>query len=244
VLRTALLPGLLKAVRFNVDRQQPDVRFYEIGRVFARPEGDAVVPREREDLAVVLAGDGASAPLAVRIWTVLVRALRLEGVSLEAAVAPSLHPTRTARIVGADGTTLGHVGEVDPDVIGACGLTGRVAWLDVDLEALGTQPTRALKARPVPRYPASDVDLAFVVADAVPAAAVATTLRTSAAGLLEDLRLFDVFRGDQLGAGRRSLAWRLRLRSGERTLTDADLAGVRAAAIEAVGADHGGELRA
>jgi phenylalanyl-tRNA synthetase beta chain len=244
VLRTELLPGLLNAVRFNADRQQPDVRLFEIGRVFARPAETGVLPGEREDLAVVVAGDGADARLAVRLWTVLAGALKLVDVTLEGAVAPGLHPTRTARIIGAAGTPVGEVGEVDPDVAAAYGVAGRVGYLRVDLEAVSTQPTRPLKARAVPRYPASDVDLAFVVADDVPAAAVGATLRASAGELLEDLTLFDVFRGAQLGAGRRSLAWRLRFRSAARTLTDVDLASLRQAAIDAVVAAHHAELRA
>jgi phenylalanyl-tRNA synthetase beta chain len=244
VLRTELLPGLLKSVRLNADRQQPDVRLFEIGRVFARPDGTAVVPREREDLAVIVAGAGADAPLAVRLWTVLDRALALVGVSLEAAEVAGLHPTRSARIVGGDGTALGEVGEVDPDVSAAYGLAGRVGYFRVDLVAVSAQPTRVFKARAVSRFPASDVDLAFVVPDEVPAAAVAATLRASVGAGLEDLDLFDVFRGDQLDAGRRSLAWRLRLRSGERTLTDVDLATIRQAAIDAVIAAHGARLRA
>ena len=82
------------------------------------------------------------------------------------------------------------------------------------------------------------------MAEGVPAAAVGATLRASAGDLLEDLTLFDVFRGAQLGAGHRSLAWRLRLRSGERTLTEVDLASVRQGAIDAVVAAHAAELRA
>jgi phenylalanyl-tRNA synthetase beta chain len=243
ILRTELLPGLLKAVRFNADRQQPDVRLFEIGRVFARPPATEVVPREREDLAVILAGEGADARLAVAIWTVLERGLALVDVTLEATEAPGLHPTRTARILGADRTPIGEVGEVDPDTSDAYGVTGRVGYLRVGLEAVAAQPTRPLKAQPVRRFPAADFDLAFVVPDDVAAAAVGVTLRASAGELLEELHLFDVFRGPQLGAGRRSLAWRLRLRSGDRTLTDADLAAARQAAIDAVVAAHEAELR-
>ncbi|MDP9073886.1 MAG: phenylalanine--tRNA ligase subunit beta, partial [Actinomycetota bacterium] len=101
LLRTSLLPGLLKAVRFNVDRQMPDVRLFEIGHVFAPPAPDAEVtlPGEREQLAVIVAGDGADAVLATRLWAVLAGGLRLDGVSLEAAELPGFHPTRAARII-------------------------------------------------------------------------------------------------------------------------------------------------
>jgi phenylalanyl-tRNA synthetase beta chain len=244
VLRSALLPGLLKAVRFNADRQQPDVRLFEVGRVFGRPGPGADLPAEREDLAVVVAGDGADATVTVRTWTVLAAALRLEGVGIVAGEVAGLHPTRSARLVGADGTVIGAVGEVDPDVSAAYGIVGRVATLTVDLGAVAVHPRRAERARPVSRYPASDVDLAFVVAEATPAAAVGATLAAAAGDELEDLYLFDVFRGAQLGGDRRSLAWRLRLRAADRTLGDAELSALRRRAIDAVVAAHDAELRA
>ncbi len=240
ILRTSLLPGLLKALRFNVDRQEPEVRLFEIGRVFEPPAGDGVVPEEIETLAAITCGGDADGRLAARIWAVLADALRLEGVAVVAESLAGLHPGRSARIVGPDGP-LGVLGEVDPDVSAAYGVPGRVAWLSVDLPHLIGLPRRSLQARPVSRYPASDIDLAFVVPDTSPAAAVSATITTTAGELLESLRLFDAYRG--MGGARRSLAFRLRLRSPERTLTDTELAAVREAVIEAVGAYHGGELR-
>ncbi|MCU4184776.1 phenylalanine--tRNA ligase subunit beta [Acidiferrimicrobium sp. IK] len=241
ILRTSLLPGLLKALRFNADRQEPDLRLFEIGRVFEPPAGDAVVPEEIETLAAVASGAGVDGRVAARIWAVLVDALRLEDLQVVAGEVPGLHPGRSARVVGPDGP-LGVLGEVDPDVSAGYGVAGRVAWLSVDLPHLLGLPRRSLQARPVSRYPASDVDLAFVVADTEPAAAVHATVAAAAGELLESVRLFDVYRG--VGDDRRSLAFRLRFRSPERTLTDAELATIRSRVIEAVAAAHGGELRA
>jgi phenylalanyl-tRNA synthetase beta chain len=95
----------------------------------------------------------------------------------------------------------------------------------------------------VSRYPASDVDLAFVVAETVPAGAVHATLRQAGGEVLESATLFDVYRGAQWGTGRRSLAFRLRYRAADRTLDEAELASARQRAIDAVTASHGGELR-
>jgi phenylalanyl-tRNA synthetase beta chain len=243
LLRTSLLPGLLKAIRVNVDRQESDVWLFEIGHVFGLPSGGGVLPEEREDLAAVVAGEGADGRVATRLWAVLADGLRLEGVSLEAASVDGLHPTRSARIVTAAGTVLGAVGEVDPTVTAAYGLTGRVGYFGVSLEALLDAPRRPDQVRPFSRYPASEVDLAFVVGDDVPAAAVEATLRRAGGDLLERLRLFDVYRGPQLGEGRRSLAYRLRLRAMDHTLTDAEVGAVRQRAIDAVAAAHGGSLR-
>jgi len=93
-------------------------------------------------------------------------------------------------------------------------------------------------------YPSSDVDLAFTVDETVPASAVESTLRRAAGELLIDLRLFDVFRDEAVvGAGRRSLAWRLRFCATDRTLTDADVAEARRRCVDAVQAAHPAQLR-
>ncbi len=251
ILRTALLPGLLKAVKFNVDRQAADVCLFEVGHVFGLPAGDAVVPEETDQVGVIVApseestsGAGPEAAVAaVRAWLWLAEALRLEGVSLTGAALPGWHPTRAARIEGAGGVLLGGVGEVEPDVVAAYGLSGRIGYLTVSLDALAIEPRRPLQAPAVSRYPASDVDLAFVLDEAVAAAAVADTLRSAAGDLGERVWLFDIYRGPQAGPGRKSLAYRLRLRAADRTLGEADLAAARQAAIDAVVAAHGAELR-
>ena len=111
------------------------------------------------------------------------------------------------------------------------------------VDALLAEPRQPWQAREVSRFPASDVDLAFVVADTVPAAAVQTSLATAGGSLLERVSLFDVYRSDQLGPGRRSLAFRLRFRAQDRTLDEAALGGLRQQAIDAVVADHGAVLR-
>ncbi|MGI8683657.1 MAG: phenylalanine--tRNA ligase subunit beta, partial [Acidimicrobiales bacterium] len=152
------------------------------------------------------------------------------------------HPTRTARVLfGSD--EVGHVGEVDPDVSAAFGIEGRVGWIELDLAGLLPTGTVYPQAVAVGRHPSSDIDLAFLVDDDVPAAAVAASIRVATGDLLEDLRLFDVYRNDRLGAGRRSLAFRLRLQAPDRTLTDADVAEVRQRCIDAVSTAHKAELR-
>jgi phenylalanyl-tRNA synthetase beta chain len=244
ILRTSLLPGLLKAVRFNVDHQEHDVRLFEIGRTFAQPTGDVVVPTETETFAVILAGAGADARLAARIWAVIADALRLAEVRIVAQEIPGLHPTRAAAIVGADGAALGAVGEVDPDVVVAYGLAGRIGWIQVAMVPLFAQPRRSSQARPISRYPVGEFDLAFVVDGRVPAAEVERTLRGVAGDLVERVELFDVYRSEQLGTDRRSLAYHLRLRAADRTLTESELSSHRQEAIDAVVAAHGAELRA
>ncbi|MDQ6837171.1 MAG: phenylalanine--tRNA ligase subunit beta, partial [Actinomycetota bacterium] len=196
-----------------------------------------------EELAAVISGPSVDATDAARLWALVSDALRLLGVTVHADAIAGLHPTRGARLVGADGAVIGAVGEVDPDVVGAFGLRGRVAYLGVEVERLAVQPCRLTTARPISRFPASDIDLAFVVADWVPADHVEATVASGAGPLLERVGLFDIYRGPQAGVGRRSLAYRLRFRASDRTLTDVEVARFRSEVIAAVAAAHDGALR-
>jgi len=244
VLRASLLPSLLKAVAHNTSYRSPDVALFEIGKVFRVPAGRrGPLPDERELLGVALAGAGGGAVAAKQVLDVVLDGMGRTEARIEAAAAAGLHPTRTARVfLGFD--VIGHVGEVDPDVSGAFGIEGRVGWIELDLAGLVPTAPVYRQAAPVSRHPSSDIDLAFVVDESVPASAVAVSIRQAAGALLGDLRLFDVYRNDRLGDGVRSLAFRLRLQAADRTLTDADVAEVRARCIEAVATAHEAGLRA
>jgi phenylalanyl-tRNA synthetase beta chain len=265
VLRRSLLPGMLKAIAFNADRRQTDVRLFEVGHVFPPPDaarveqafaraGDSVID-EREMVAVAFAGVGDDARTAAGAWRALADALGIEGVdivqSFDAGSGPGgLHPTRAGRLVlgseGSDGLVLGVVGEVDPAVAVSFGLETerRIGWLEVDLDLLLHRTTRRRDVvAPVTRFPSSDVDLAFVVDDAISATAVALTLRQGAGELLESLELFDVYRGQGVAEGSRSLAYRLRFCALDHTLTDAEVGELRSGCIAAVESAHGAQLR-
>ncbi len=249
VLRTSLLPGLLRSVSFNVARRSADVAFFEIGSVFSRPAPDrevkgrdALLPDERERVAVALAGEGGDAVAAKHLLDSLVEGLRLADVALEESVSEGLHPRRAARVT-ASGAEVGLVGEVDPGVTAAWGIQGRLGWLDLDMSALLSAPRRPLEQRPISRFPSSDIDLAFVVPEDVAAATVQRALQDGGGDLLVGLDLFDVYRGDRVPEGTRSLAYRLRFCALDHTLTDAEVAQARARCIDAVATITGARLR-
>jgi phenylalanyl-tRNA synthetase beta chain len=119
-------------------------------------------------------------------------------------------------------------------VLDAHGIGERVAIVEIDLDLLLALPHGTAQYRRFSLYPSSDIDLAFEVADDVPATAVQDAIRVAGGDLVWSVELFDVFRGAGLAEGRRSLAYRLRLQSPDRTLTDADVAEVRGRIIDAV----------
>jgi len=257
ILRSSLLPGLLRSISHNVRHRASEVWLYEVGAVWARPNEEPAdpsvinrrvtgpeggLPHENERVAVALWP--AEASVAVDTWTVLADSLRLEkpAVANSTEVFDGLHPTRVG-IVTVDGAAVGTVGEVDPVVLDGLGIEGRVAWLDVDLAALHAAPRRSPIALEVSRFPSSDIDLAFVVPDDVAAGDVLDTLVTAAGDLLVHAELFDVYRGTGVPEGARSLAFTLRFCANDRTLTDAEVGERRAAVIAAVEKSHGATLR-
>jgi len=253
VLRPLLLPGLLRAVAHNNAHGNPNTSLFELGRIFGPPADGDLLPRERLHLAAARAGRVVRTPhesdrdVSVYDITAIVDALaaelRLADWSLQAGATPGFHPARAAAIV-VDGAAVGAVGDVDPEVVKALMLPEAVVAFEIDVDALldGGRVPRA--TTPISRFPASTIDLAFVVGDDVAAGAVLRRLRAAGGDLLESARVFDVFRSDALGPGRVSLAFALTFRSPDRTLTDAEVGELRQACIDAVVSEFGAELRA
>ncbi|RYV52519.1 phenylalanine--tRNA ligase subunit beta [Pengzhenrongella frigida] len=142
------------------------------------------------------------------------------------------HPGRCARFTLADGTLVGHAGELNPKVVAALDLPTRSAAFEVDLDVLlDAAPVDPRQAVPLSTFPIAKEDIALVVDVAVPAADVFAAVQEGAGPLLEELRLFDVYTGAQVGEGKKSLAFSLRLRATDRTLTAQDAIAVREAAV-------------
>src|SRR5437763_15667244 len=128
VLRTSLLPCLLKTIAYNASHRYAGVALFEVGHVFRRPKEPQPLPDEHERLAVAIAG--AEAPAAVEAWEALAEALAVRDRALVAEVQPGLHATRSASVL-VGGERIGALGEVDPTVLANHGITERVAWLEI-----------------------------------------------------------------------------------------------------------------
>jgi len=229
--------------------------------VFGRPGDDGELPVEREQLGVVLAGDGDGAPAAVHLWRRIVEGLGIDPGAVELAQDDpgsrallagtegfGCQPTRTAvaRATAPDEAigTIGTIGEVDPDVAAAYDLGARrVGWLVLDTERLFALRRRDGRPPALSRFPSSDIDLSFTLDESVPAARLEFVLRAAAGEYCEGVRLVDVFLGTALGPGSRSLTYRIRFVAPDRTLTDADVAAARLRCIGAAEAELGAELR-
>jgi phenylalanyl-tRNA synthetase beta chain len=243
LLRPSLLPGMLRAIAYNTARQNLTLQLFEIGHVFNQPLAGETLPDEKERVAIASLSPTTDARSAAALWRDLSLTLRVSGVELRASEAPGLHATRTSALLVA-GREVGFLGEVDPSVLAGYGIDGRVAWLELETAALFAQIETTPQMQSISRFPSSEFDLAFVVPDDVPASAVEATVRSEAGMLLEQLTLFDVFRSAQLGEGKRSLAYRLRVASLEGTMNDTQTGELRRKVVEAVELAHRASLRA
>ena len=214
----------------------------------------AAIPSQPRFLGVVMTGDlqaagwwGAGRAAcwadAVQVVREVARVLGVE-VTVATAARQPWHPGRCAQIRLVGGDEVGHAGELHPGVCTAYAVPARTCAVEVDLDAL---IDAAPEVRPAPRfssYPLAKEDVALVVPDDLPAATLAATLREGAGELCESVRLFDVYTGPQTGDGKKSLAFALRFRAPDRTLTEAETAAARDAAVALAAARHGAVQRA
>jgi phenylalanyl-tRNA synthetase beta chain len=211
----------------------------------------AVPPQPRHAAGVMVGARhpaGVHGPSRVADWADAVEAARtlarLAHVSLEARAARRApwHPGRCAELKAGDGI-VGYAGELHPAVLAALDLPARTVAFEVDLDAILAVGSGVVPAVAVSPQPVAKEDLAFVVDDAVPASALVAAVREGAGDLVESAHVFDVYAGDQVGPGRKSVAVALRLRAPDHTLSAAEVAAVRSRAIGAAERLVGAVLR-
>ncbi|SHL09643.1 phenylalanyl-tRNA synthetase beta subunit [Pseudonocardia thermophila] len=270
-LAGTLLPGLLDALVRNRSRGMTDLALYTVGQVTQprtekvpmpdppvdrRPSDEvyaqinAALPQQPVHVGVVLAGDrearGWWGPGRPASWADAVQAALLvgqaAGVQLRATKGdlPPFHPGRCAEIRCGD-WPIGHAGELHPKVVERLELPPRTCAMEIDLDLIPLDDARPHPV--VSPYPPVTVDVALVVDADVPAAALAEALEDGGGDLLEDVRLFDVYAGEQIGEGKRSLAYTLRFRAPDRTLTSEEANAARDAAVAVAVERYGAALR-
>ena len=261
-MQTTLLATLLRTAERNVGRGANDLAIFQTGLVFHpkqetkpaplpsvehRPSDAEVqslydaLPDQPLHVGVVLTGSltptgwwGKGRPAgwadAVQIARLIASAVGVEPVVKNAELAP-WHPGRCAEL-SVDGKVVGHAGELHPKVCQAFGLPARSSAAELDLEALIAAGPESITAHPFSSYPVAKEDVALIVPAEVAAADVQVALAEGAGELLESVRLFDVYTGEQIGAGKKSLAFALRFRAPDRTLKENEVADARQAAVQ------------
>ena len=256
-LRRSLLASVLDVASNNA-RFTDRLALFEIGAVFL-PRPDSPLPEEVARLAVLLRGprqgahwqDGTDPGAAAGeldyfdlkgVIEILLRDLHLDGAEFSATEHPTYRPGRAAEL-SISGRTVGRLGELHPVVARDWGFDERPCLVaELDLGPLLGSASRAPVVTPIPVYPAVREDLAFLVDESLPAAALVEALRSAGGVLLESIELFDLYQGDKIAPGKKSLAYRVAYRSPSKTLSDRDATRLRGRLVEAA-AGIGATLR-
>lgn len=270
VLGTTLLPAMLEVIGRNVARGRSDLAVFAVGQtavkradaspmpsVVSRPDAATVrklvdsLPEQPLHAAAVAVGKyEVAGPLGEGrdyTWADAIQAAHVAGaaagVVLEVEAVDQLpwHPGRCAALKVGE-AVVGHAGELHPHILEALELPVRTCAMELDVSALPLE--QELPAPVLSAFPVVNQDLALVVDEAVPAETVRRTVEQAAGELVESVRLFDVYRSDQLGAGKKSLAFGLVFRAGDRTLTEDEASEARLRAAQAAADAHGATMRA
>ncbi len=256
-MRTSLIPGLLLAALGNVRGDHANVRLFEVGKIFFDRSANEL-PEEILMLGAVLCGDGrpgywgkgtpADFYDAKGVVEALLDRLSVQGARFVAeGVSPYLHPGFSARVQWEKGR-LGELGCIHPGIAAALELPENLYLVDLSVgEVLGAAGAQAGGFRPLPRFPAARRDIAVVVEDRIEAGELVRRIRSIPEGgfqaALREIQIFDVYRGEGIPAGKKSIALRLAYRSDQRTLTDSEVSAFQDRVLSRLAEEFGAELR-
>ncbi len=234
VMRTSLLPGLLKVVQHNLSFRELNQMFFELGSVF---EADSLpldkLPNEKMKLALIATGDfpdpnWISSHREVDFFTLkgtlqtLFSRLQVPGVEFIPAMLPFTHPTRGAQIK-IKGEEIGFLGQLHPDIATEWEINQAVTLCEIDFSTINNHTELVPWTAPLDRYPAVIRDIAVVITRDIPSIVVEEKIKEAGGDLVKDVKLFDLYEGEQIPEGKRSLAYSITFRSEERTLTDSEV---------------------
>lgn len=219
IMRVTALPSMMEALALNNNMGNEDVCLYEMGNIYIPAPEEDDLPCESNVLTLGMYGN-------VDFYTmkgVIEGALalgRIKGVTYEAVTDnATFHPGRCARLVAADGEFLGIFGQLHPLTAQNYGFTTPVYAAELDFDAIFEHRDGLIEYKPLPKFPASTRDFSFVCDEELEVGKLSALIARAGGKLVEDVELFDIYRGTQLGEGKKSVSFRVTLRASDRTLT-------------------------
>ena len=230
IMRTSLLPGLMEAARYNLSYKNVNFKLFELKKVYL-PREEEKLPKEVKQLAGLAMGMEGDLH-----WAVVQRPidfydlkgciedlfgnLQIKGVTFERAEdVPYLHPGKASRII-LGGEALGWVGEIHPRVLSHYGMEGNAFFFEIDFGQTVKYAGEGRSFRPLPKFPAIYRDLSIVVDDHLETEKAGEAIRMLRQPFIDEVTLFDVYRGTPIPQGKKSISYRIRYQANDRTLTD------------------------
>ncbi|HUO78479.1 MAG TPA: phenylalanine--tRNA ligase subunit beta [Thermodesulfovibrionales bacterium] len=251
-LRTTLVPSLVKNLVVNVSTGSRDVRLFEISRVYI-DQGESL-PKEEHHLGVLYFKEKGPSLwkdetpdffLVKGVVESLMRGLRIQGYTFEPSTEPFLHPGKSCDIK-VSGVRIGFLGLLHPQIVEKLGLKVSrkdIVLLEIDLDLLFNFVPKTATYTPIPKYPGIERDVALIVDESLPAFTIIAEIRAYPSELMEDVVLFDFYKGKNIPEGKKSLAFTVRYRAKDRTLTDSEIEELHAGLVTYVTTRTGGVVR-
>lgn len=233
VMRTTMLPSMLEMLAGNYNNRNSKAYLYELANIYF-PRGTQELPLESETLCMGMYGDGCNYFTLKGVVEQLLETLGIDGYDVKAVTDnPSYHPGRTAEI-SLDGKTIGIIGEIHPRVLDNYSIGTKVYAAEISFDACFELCRLKKIYKQLPKFPASTRDLACVCEKSMPVLVLERTIKEAIGVTLEDISLFDVYEGTQIAEGFKSVAFSLRLRAADRTLTDEEADAAMKRAVKAL----------
>ncbi len=244
VMRTTTIPDMLDVISRNYNRQVDEAGFFELSYVYL-PESLPVkkLPNENPVLTIGIYGSSTDFYTLKGIVEELLYTLKISNYEFEPEKeSPVFHPGRTAKLI-LKGKKIGTIGEISPDVTDNFEAPKRTYLGVIDVKPLFEAASFSASYKPLPKFPALTRDLAMLVRDEVTAKQIEDIIKQRAGKILEEVKLFDVYKGKQVPEGIKSMAYSIAFRAGDRTLTDEDVNKVMSKILEALKNNLGAQLR-
>jgi phenylalanyl-tRNA synthetase beta chain len=252
-MRTSILPALLRNLVHNVSHGNRDLRFFEMSRVFEGKEWGSL-PSEKECVAAVYFREKAKSLykeetpefyIVKGTIEAMLAGIGVHNVSYVRSGEPFLHPGRSADIL-IDGRKIGFIGALSPEVTDRLDIKAAkptIIVLEMDIAAIISASQRKITYKHLPKYPYVERDTAIILDANIEAAAIIGHLKSYSSGMIEDITIFDVYQGKGIEEGKKSVAFNVRYRSQEKTLTDAEVEKLHSALVEHLIAKTAGQVR-
>ncbi len=225
IMRTTALPSMLETVTRNINYRNSSAALFEIAKIYIPKENEYDLPDEKQVIVLGLYGEGTDYYTAKSIFEELCDKLGVKITDIASENNVSYHPYRTARFMSSD-KVLATIGEIHPAVLENYGTDKRVIAAEIDMEALYASAKFEKEYTPLPKFPASERDISVVCDENVFVMEIEKDIVRAAKKLLEDIKVFDVYRSEALGADKKSVSFNLTFRAADRTLSDEEIDGV------------------
>ena len=242
IMRTTLIPNMLDVVSKNYNKKISEGQFFELSRVYVSETPELKeLPDEREVLTIGMYGDVDFFDLKGVVENFLDE-FNIDRYRILSSNNDSMHPGRTAELL-INNKRVGFLGEVHPDVLDKYDIPVRVYLTELSFEEIILQSNMDIKYRSLPKYPSVARDIAIVVTEEITAGQVEEIIRNKGGRLIEEVKLFDIYKGSQIQEGYKSMAYSIVYRSDEKTLSEEDIAKVHNKIVNSLVNQIGAELR-